>query len=168
MIKTICILLMTGYWFKDSDMICLPVQTLQDTTIRKIQLIESKYCKLKLTGISATGSDSYPDSGYYPKSLYFNIRIAGITGLSADEAKQGKYTATILDENNTIIPLIKEIKYYVAKTDVSTDRINILVSIPLNPTDKNNMKYRVHFLWEAISTGKKAEADCFITGIKDK
>lgn len=94
------------------------------------------------TGLKFVRLETYYDSGYYPKSLYFNLRIAEMSGLSIDSANKAKLKVELYDKNRNPVPLIKESKKYVAKTFKDGDQINILFSIPLNPADASNATFQ--------------------------
>lgn len=92
-------------------------------------------------GISFKRLETYYDSGYYPKSLYFNLRLAELTGLHIDSANNCKLVVTVWDNNAKAISLPKDPRKYVAKTFKEGSQINILMSIPLNPLDPANARY---------------------------
>lgn len=92
-------------------------------------------------GISFKRLETYYDSGYYPKSLYFNLRLAELIGLKLDSANKSKLIVTVQDKNANKVTLPKEPKKYVAKTFKEGSQINILMSIPLNPLDPENARY---------------------------
>lgn len=122
-----------------------------DTTEKKIR---SKDYEATTAGISFSRIETYFDSGYYPRSLYYNIRFAEVTGISMQEATSAKLMASLFDEKNKNVPLPKEARFYVAHTFKEGAQLNILISIPLNPADANNKNYRFTLSLEK-STGKE-------------
>lgn len=98
--------------------------------------------------------EMYLDSIYYPKSLYHSIRAAEMLGISTEEINAGSYTAWLYDENMKEISLVKPARHYPAKTFKDRPEINVLVQIPLNPSDPNNKNYTARYRWQS-SDGKK-------------
>lgn len=102
----------------------------------------SQPVKSKLSnGLKFNRLETYYDSGYYPKSLYFNVRFAELIGLGIDSVNKCKLEIVIQNKNQQVIPLIKDPKKYVAKSFKEGSQINILFSIPLNPGDASNATY---------------------------
>lgn len=98
--------------------------------------------------------EMYLDSIYYPKSLYHSIRAAEMLGISTEEITAGSFTAWLYDENMKELPLVKPARHYPAKTFTDRPEVNLLVQIPLTPSDPNNKKYTARYRWQS-SDGKK-------------
>ena len=126
---------------------------LSDTTITE-KVIKTKDYEAKITCISLAGIETYMDSGYFPRSLYYNIRFTEVLAVTQAEVAGCKLVVKVFNEKNKVIPLPKESRLYAAKTFKEGSQINILISIPLNPADTNNKKYSYTFSLET-STGKK-------------
>jgi hypothetical protein len=117
---------------------CNNARTKTDTTEKTIK---TKNYEATTSNISFARIETYFDSGYYPRSLYYNIRFTEVLGVSMQEAAAGKLVVTLSGENNKPIALPKEARLYVARTFKETAQINILISIPLNPADASNKSY---------------------------
>lgn len=91
---------------------------------------------------------------YYPRSLYYNIRLAEVLGVCLREVTSGKLQVNVLNEKNKEIQLPKEYSFYAAKSFRGGDKINILITIPLVPSDTNNKIYNYKILFET-GTGKQ-------------
>jgi hypothetical protein len=100
-------------------------------------------------GIQLNTIEAYLDSTYYPKSLYYNLRSAKMLGITLAEAKAGTFKTWVYDENMNEVPHPKLPQQYFALLKNGSDEINVLVQIPLNPTDKNNKKYTARYRWES-------------------
>ncbi len=100
-------------------------------------------------GIQLNTIEAYLDSIYFPTSLYYSLRSAKMLGITLDEAKVGNFNAWIYDENMNEVILPKKAQHYFALLKNGSDEINVLVQIPLNPTDKNNNKYTARYRWES-------------------
>lgn len=135
--------------FKVEIIINSQVDTTGDGTITKTKGYTAKTTDLKFKRI-----ETYMDSGYYPRSLYYNIRFAEISGLSLAEATAGKLSVNVFNEKNKEVQLPKDCSFYAAKTFKEGDKINILITIPLAPSDANNKKYNYKILFET-ATGKQ-------------
>jgi hypothetical protein len=129
------------------------VYSLKDTTDKEI-LTKTKGYEAKTKSISFARIETYMDSSYYPRSLYYNIRFVEVLGTTVYAVTTGKLTVELSKDNKKDIPLIKEPKCYAAKTFKEGQQINILFSIPLNPTDANNKKHSYSLSFET-SMGKK-------------
>jgi hypothetical protein len=129
------------------------VYILKDTTGKEI-ITKTKGYEAKTTDISFARIETYIDSFHYPRSLYYNIRFAEILGTTIYSVSPGKLTVKLSNEKNEDLPLTKEAKFYAAKTFKEGQQLNILFSIPLNPTDVNNKKYTYSLVFET-STGKQ-------------
>jgi hypothetical protein len=105
-------------------------------------------------GIQLKKIEAYLDSTYFPQSLYYNLRSAQMLGITLDEAKAGKFTTWLYDENMNEIQQAKQAQQYFALLKNGSDEINVFVQIALNPTDKNNKKYTARYRWES-KDGKK-------------
>lgn len=134
-----------------------------DTTRTGGKKIKTERYEITYKGFTFLAIEPYFDSAYYPKSLYFNIRIASISGLGIDEVNKGKSIAKIFSENGQEISLIKEMRQYVAKTKKVGDQVNILVNIPLNPQDGENKKYTAYYLWQDAASDKFIEIHCRVS-----
>jgi len=128
------------------------VDTTGDGTMTKTKGYTAKTTVLKFNRI-----ETYMDSGYYPRSLYYNIRFAEISGLSLAEATAGKLTVNVFNEKNKELQLPKQCSFYAAKTNKEGDIINILITIPLTPSDSANRKYRYNILFETKAGGQMIE-----------
>jgi hypothetical protein len=133
----------------EKSIVCSLPDTLGQGKITKTNGYEAK-----TTDISFARIETYMDSTYYPKSLYYNIRFAEVLGVPANAANTGKMTVKLLNEKQEEIPLVKDPKFYAAKTFKEGEQINILMSIPLNATNVNNKKYTYSLSFET-STGKQ-------------
>jgi hypothetical protein len=133
-----------------------------DTASTDEKLLKTKRFEAKYKGFVFSYIEPYFDSAYYPKSLYFNIRIAEINGLSIEQVNKGVFSAEIVSEKNEPVPMVKQMKQYVAKTKKEGEQINILASIPLNPQDKNNKKYTVIYNWKDAANSKHIQIRCKI------
>jgi hypothetical protein len=127
--------------------------SLKDTTEKEI-ITKTKGYEAKTTGISFARIETYIDSSYYPRSLYYNIRFAEVLGTTIYAVSPGKLIVELWNEKKENVSLIKEPKFYAAKTFKEGQQINVLFSIPLNPTDVNNKKYSYSLSFET-STGKR-------------
>lgn len=129
------------------------IYSLKDTTEKEI-LTKTKGYEAKTTGISFTRIETYIDSLYYPRSLYYNIRFVEVLGTTTNVVNPGKLTIKLTNNKKEDIPLVKDPKFYAAQTFKDGQQVNILFSIPLNPTDANNKKYAYSLLFET-SMGKQ-------------
>ncbi len=127
-----------------------------DTTISS-KIFKTKGYEASITQISLDRIETYMDSGYYPKSLYYNIRFAEILGTTITEVNKGKLSVELFNEKNEKIALVKDPRMYVAKTFKVGEQINILFSIPLNPTDINNKKYNYNLSIETLTNTRIIE-----------
>jgi len=132
-----------------------------DTINSEEKTLKTKRYEIKYKGFVFSHIEPYFDSAYYPKSLYFNIRIAEISGLSIDEVNKGGSSSEIFSEKNEPVSLVKQLRQYVAKTKKLGEQINILASIPLNPQD-NNKKYWVVYNWRDATNSKYLRISCKI------
>ena len=126
---------------------------LKDTTGKEIITKTTGY-EARTTGISFARIETYTDSFYYPRSLYYNIRFVEVLGATIYAVSPGKFTVKLLNEKKEEVPLAKEPKFYAAKTFKEGQQVNILFSIPLNPADANNKKYAYSLSFET-SGGKQ-------------
>lgn len=126
---------------------------LVDTT-GKQTITKTKGYTLKTRDLTFSRIETYVDSGYYPRSLYYNIRLAEVLGVSLREVTAGKLQVSVLNEKDSEVQLPKEYSFYAAKTFKEGDKINILIIIPLAPSDANNKKYNYKILFET-GTGKQ-------------
>lgn len=120
---------------------------LQDTSAKRI-ITKTKGYEAITTGISYSRIETYMDSIYYPKSLYYNIRFTEVMGIDVNIINTAKLTIILLNENNENLPLIKTPKKYAARTFKEGPQVNILFSIPLPPDDKNNVKRHYELILE--------------------
>jgi hypothetical protein len=105
------------------------------------KITKTKGYEARTTGINFVRIETYMDSTYYPKSMYYNVRFTEVTGLDLSTITRSKLKVELSNQQKENIPLGKEPKFYAAKTFKEGDQINILISIPLNPTDLANKKY---------------------------
>lgn len=110
------------------------------------------------TGIEMKQLQSYWDSIYYPKSLYYNLRAVALENITAKEINEGSFFTWIIDKNgNEIKPAVKPekiAKQYAAKTNKDGEAINLLVTIPLNPSDALNKSYSIRYRWQSNDNKK--------------
>jgi hypothetical protein len=133
-----------------------------DSGIKNEKSFITKRYQIKYKGFDFLRIEPYFDSAYYPKSLYFNIRIAEIKGLSIEQVNKGVFSGEIISEKNELVSMTKQMRQYVAKTKNEGEQINVLVSIPLDPQDKNNKKHSVIYNWKDASNSKYIEIRCKI------
>ncbi|MFZ4058269.1 MAG: hypothetical protein ACOYKE_09005 [Ferruginibacter sp.] len=117
-------------------------------------IIKTKTYEVKLTAITVKNIETYWDSTYFPRSLYFNIRFKEIQGINIDSLKNTSLFVQLLNVKKDTIVLEKSPKRYIAKTYKAGDQINMLISIPLKPTDPLNKKYSYVLIIENM-LGKK-------------
>jgi len=114
-----------------------PLYAVTDTAYKEM-VSKTKGYEAKTTGITFTRIETYLDSSYYPRSLYYNIRFAEVTGVAMAAVNSGKLKVELLKDNKETMALVKEPRLYAAKAFKEGEQINILFSIPLSPTDINN------------------------------
>lgn len=106
-------------------------------------------------GVALRHPQTYLDSFKYPSFLYHSIRLAELNGLTTAEVNAGNYTIWLFDENMKEILPFKTGTHYVAKTKKDVDdMVNILIRVPLDPSNKNNKNYTVRYRWENNETKK--------------
>lgn len=93
--------------------------------------------------------ECYLDSTYYPNSLYHSIRSEEMTGITPEEINAGVFTAWVYDENMKALPLVKPPKQFAAPAFKDKVPVNLLIQIPLQPSDANNKKYTVRCRWQS-------------------
>ena len=93
--------------------------------------------------------ETYLDSGYFPNSLYHSVRAVQVEGIRLSELQAGRVSAWLYDEQLRSIPLPKSVKWYAALRETDKPEANLLVQVPLNPSDPKNRNYAIRVRWES-------------------
>lgn len=117
-------------------------------TIRNVNSWNANGLSLKSDSLQFEDAVAYTDSGYFPKSVYLQVRISGLNAEALPYLQKGTTRCWFKNVQGDSIPCLKAPRHYAAIRDRQSGLNNLLLSLPLDPKQVSYSGWTLVFLWE--------------------
>lgn len=123
------------------------IQLINGQPTRPVKLWNQKGLQLNSDSLQFEEAAAYFDSGYYPRSMYLQVRIAGLNATALPLLQKGTTSCWLKNPQGDSIPCVKPPRHYAALRDRETGLNNLLLSLPLDPARTSYKNWTMYFIW---------------------